>query len=65
MEATFFTHIENGSKNKTFFVTGHIMDKTKEYNNFSTQEGYYGLHKQCMLVDLDYVTKNLINQYSE
>ena len=58
MEATFFTHIEKWIEKQNFFVTGHIMDKNKKnVNNPSGQEGYYGLHKQCMLVNLDYYKK--------
>jgi hypothetical protein len=40
-----------------FFITGHIMDK--ETNNSQNPEGkgYYGLHKQCMLVNLRYYEK--------
>ena len=58
MEATFFNHIEKWIDKQNFFVTGHIMDKNKKNkNNPSGEEGYYGLHKQCMLVNLDYYKK--------
>ena len=58
MEATFFRLIEKWINKQNFFVTGHIMDKnTKNINNPSGKEGYYGLHKQCMLVNLDYYKK--------
>ena len=58
MEATFFSLIEKWIDKQNFFVTGHIMDKnTKNKNNPSGKEGYYGLHKQCMLVNLDYYKK--------
>jgi hypothetical protein len=40
------------------FVTGHIMDKNKKnLNNPKGKEGYYGLHKQCLLVNLEYYKK--------
>ena len=58
MEATFFNLIEKWIDKQNFFVTGHIMDKNKQNkNNPSGEEGYYGLHKQCMLVNLDYYKK--------
>ena len=58
MEASFFTHIETWIDKRRFFVTGHIMDKNKKNkNNPSGSVGYYGLHKQCMLVNLDYYKK--------
>ena len=58
MEASFFTHIETWIDKRRFFVTGHIMDKNKKNkNNPKGSIGYYGLHKQCMLVNLDYYKK--------
>ena len=58
MEATFFNLIEKWIDKQNFFVTGHIMDKNKKNkNNPSGEEGYYGLHKQCILVNLDYYKK--------
>jgi len=58
MEANFFNLIEKWIDKQNFFVTGHIMDKNKKNkNNPSGEEGYYGLHKQCMLVNLDYYKK--------
>ena len=58
MEASFFSHIENWIEKRNFFVTGHIIDKNKKNkNNPKGDEGYYGLHKQCMLVNLDYYKK--------
>jgi len=54
----FFTFIEKWIEKQDFFITGHIMDKNKEnLNNPSGKEGYYGLHKQCMLVNLKYYEK--------
>jgi hypothetical protein len=40
-----------------FFVTGHIMDKESENSQNSKGNGYYGLHKQCILVNLRYYEK--------
>jgi len=58
MEANFFNLIEKWIDKQNFFVTGHIMDKNKKNkNNPKGDEGYYGLHKQCMLVNLDYYQK--------
>tara|TARA_Y100001937_G_scaffold14738_1_gene19912 strand:- start:676 stop:2049 length:1374 start_codon:yes stop_codon:yes gene_type:complete len=57
-EAAFFRHIEKWIEKQNFFVTGHIMDKNKpNKNNPKGAAGYYGLHKQCMLVNLDYYKK--------
>ena len=57
-DATFFKHIEKWINQQNFFVTGHIMDKNKKnLNNPEGHEGYYGLHKQCLLVNLDYYKK--------
>jgi len=57
-EAAFFRHIEKWIEKQNFFVTGHIMDKNKpNKNNPKGEKGYYGLHKQCMLVNLDYYKK--------
>jgi len=54
----FFTFIEKWMETQNFFITGHIMDKDKKnMNNKSGAHGYYGLHKQCMLVNLDYYKK--------
>ena len=57
-DAFFFRHIEKWIEKQKFFVTGHIMDKnSKNINNPQGKEGYYGLHKQCILVNLDYYKK--------
>ena len=57
-DASFFTFIEKWIENQNFFVTGHIMDKSKKNkNNPEGHNGYYGLHKQCMLVNLEYYKK--------
>ena len=58
MEGAFFRHIEKWIDKQNFFVTGHIMDKdTTNINNPEGKTGYYGLHKQCILVNLDYYKK--------
>lgn len=57
-DATFFRHIEKWIERQNFFITGHIMDKnSKNINNPSGKKGYYGLHKQCILVNLNYYKK--------
>jgi len=54
----FFYFLEQWMKKQDFFITGHIMDKNKKnVNNPTGQQGYYGLHKQCMLVNLNYYKK--------
>lgn len=57
-DSQFFRFIEKWIEKQDFFITGHIMDKNKKnLNNPSGKEGYYGLHKQCMLVNLKYYEK--------
>jgi hypothetical protein len=57
-DVTFFNFIDQWIEKQDFFITGHIMDKNKKnLNNPSGKEGYYGLHKQCMLVNLKYYEK--------
>ena len=54
----FFYFLEQWMKKQDFFITGHIMDKNKKnVNNPTGEQGYYGLHKQCMLVNLKYYEK--------
>ena len=54
----FFYFLEQWMKRQNFFITGHIMDKNeKNVNNPKGKQGYYGLHKQCMLVNLNYYKK--------
>lgn len=54
----FFNFIEKWIEKQDFFVTGHIMDKNKtNKNNPQGDKGYYGLHKQCMLINLKYYKK--------
>ena len=56
-EASFFKLLEKWMEKKNFFVTGHIMDKDTPNSNWIEGDGYYGLHKQCILVNLDYYKK--------
>jgi hypothetical protein len=57
-DVQFFQFIEKWISSQDFFITGHIMDKNKKnLNNPKGEEGYYGLHKQCMLVNLKYYEK--------
>lgn len=57
-DSQFFRFIEKWIEKQDFFITGHIMDKNKKnLNNPEGKEGYYGLHKQCMLVNLKYYKK--------
>tara|TARA_B110000285_G_scaffold224802_1_gene282096 strand:- start:5184 stop:6551 length:1368 start_codon:yes stop_codon:yes gene_type:complete len=53
-DALFFKHIEKYIKDMNFFVSGHILDKQTENSQSPEGQGYYGLHKQCMLVNLKY-----------
>jgi hypothetical protein len=52
-EAHFFFWIEKWIENKNFFVTGHILDR----QTTTEKNGYYGLHHQCLLVNLNYYKK--------
>lgn len=57
-DVSFFNFIERWIKDQNFFITGHIMDKTtKNKNNPKGLNGYFGLHKQCLLVNLKYYDK--------
>ena len=56
-EANFFTLLEKWIDTQNFFITGHIMDKQNPNSAHVTGKGYYGLHKQCLLVNLDYYKK--------
>ena len=57
-DVSFFHFIEKWIEKQDFFITGHIMDKNKKNkNNPKGINGYYGLHKQCMLVNLKYYEK--------
>lgn len=55
-EISFFQLIERWIEERDFFITGHIIDK-ETVNMQSKGDGYYGLHKQCLLVNLNYYKK--------
>lgn len=55
-EISFFELIEKWIEKRDFFITGHIIDK-ETINTQSKGAGYYGLHKQCLLVNLKYYEK--------
>ena len=56
-EAHFFNLLEKWMETHNFFITGHIMDKHNPNSAYLKGDGYYGLHKQCLLVNLDYYKK--------
>ena len=56
-EKNFFDLVENWTSKKDFFITGHIMDKHTKNSAHPEGNGYYGLHKQCLLVNLHYYKK--------
>ena len=56
-EVQFFELLEKWMETHTFFITGHIMDKQNPNTAHPEGKGYYGLHKQCLLVNLDYYKK--------
>jgi len=56
-EAYFFSLIEKWMDTHNFFITGHIMDKQNPNSAHAEGHGYYGLHKQCLLVNLEYYKK--------
>ena len=56
-EGAFFDLLEKWMETHNFFITGHIMDKHNPNSAYSPGKGYYGLHKQCLLVNLDYYKK--------
>jgi len=53
----FFKFIEKWIEIKDFFVTGHIMDSHTDNSQSRGGNKYYGLHKQCILVNLNYYKK--------
>lgn len=56
-EISFFELIEKWTSEKDFFITGHIMDKHTKNSTYPIGKGYYGLHKQCLIVNLEYYKK--------
>ena len=53
----FFKFIEKWIDSQNFFVTGHIMDNHTPNSHSGEGNRYYGLHKQCLLVNLSYYKK--------
>ena len=56
-ESYFFELLEKWIDTHNFFITGHIMDKHNPNSAYKPGKGYYGLHKQCLLVNLEYYKK--------
>ena len=56
-EYEFFRLLESWMEKYNFFITGHIMDKQSKNSAHPDGNGYYGLHKQCLLVNLEYYKK--------
>lgn len=56
-EPEFYDLLTHWVKSTNFFVTGHIIDR--DTNNSINPKGgeYYGFHKQCLLVNLEYYKK--------
>ena len=50
----FFTYIDSWIDKIDFFVTGHIIDKDSNNSQADSNNHYWGLHKQCMVVNLKY-----------
>lgn len=50
----FFTYINSWIDKIDFFVTGHIIDKESNNSQNDSDGHYWGLHKQCMIVNLRY-----------
>lgn len=50
----FFTYINSWIDKIDFFVTGHIIDKNSNNSQTDSHNHYWGLHKQCMVVNLKY-----------
>ena len=50
----FFDYIDSWINKVDFFVTGHIVDKNSNNSQNNSDGHYWGLHKQCMIVNLKY-----------
>jgi hypothetical protein len=50
----FFTYIDSWVDKIDFFVTGHIIDKNSNNSQSNSDNHYWGLHKQCMIINLKY-----------
>lgn len=53
----FFFYIQQYIDKMNFFVTGHIMDRHSKNSAQPDGNAYYGLHTQCLLVNLKYYAK--------
>lgn len=50
----FFRYIESWIEKTDFFITGHIIDKESNNSQNNSDGHYWGLHKQCLVVNLKY-----------
>lgn len=50
----FFRYIEAWIEKTDFFITGHIIDKESNNSQENSDGHYWGLHKQCMVINLRY-----------
>ena len=57
VDPAFFSLIDDWIDNFDFFITGHIIDMHFKNKRPHSGNKYYGLHKQCILVNLDYYRK--------
>jgi hypothetical protein len=53
-EPRFFEYIEAWISKLDFFVTGHIIDKQSNNSQADSDGNYWGLHNQCMVINLKY-----------
>lgn len=56
-DSRFFTYIEKWISKVDFFVTGHIIDHNSNNSRECSNGNYWGLHKQCLLINLKYYEK--------
>jgi len=50
----FFKYMDDWTDKVDFFITGHIIDRDSGNSQENSDNHYYGLHKQCLLVNLKY-----------
>lgn len=53
-DPSFFKYIESWIDKVDFFVTGHIIDRESDNSQKNSKGHYWGLHKQCMIINLKY-----------
>jgi hypothetical protein len=53
-DPSFFKYIESWIDKIDFFVTGHIIDRESDNSQKNSKGHYWGLHKQCMIINLKY-----------